>query len=65
MATPKGDDEGVDTGEAIQFRLELKGQLRKDFLAIKQRRGVVFNTELVRMLISDEATRLRERKEIR
>jgi len=37
----------------VSIRIDLEGKLAKRFLALKEKKGIVNNTELVRLLLTD------------
>jgi len=48
-------------GRTISIRVDLSGELAKEFLFIKKRKGIKNNSELVRLLIAQEYQRLEGR----
>ena len=49
--------------EKIQLRLDLEGDLADKFKAIKQRKGLVNNTDVVRLIINEAFETLPTEKE--
>ena len=49
--------------EKIQLRLDLQGDLAEKFKAIKQRKGIVNNTDVVRFIINEAYEDLPTEKE--
>ena len=43
--------------EKVTIRIDLEGELAKEFLNLKKSRGILANSELIRMLIVEEWNR--------
>jgi hypothetical protein len=49
--------ETVNNHEKVTIRIDLEGELAKQFLELKKSRGVLANSEVIRMLIVEEFQR--------